>query len=165
MNWNLRNFGLVKLDISKALEIFGLVTVIVSLLFVAFELQQANRIAIGTTEYELLRDGNALNQLQLTNPDIRAMLTKARSLDTELTPDERYQAFTWAFTQYAYWAAVVAAHSQGLVSDSFMTGILIDVEENVKFAPGIDFAWQNLIDRGYETDPVLETISETLDSL
>jgi len=154
----------MKLDSAKLVEVVGVLAVVLSLLFVAFELQQSNRIAIGTAEYELLRDGNTVNQLIIENADLRTVMSKVRLSVSELTPDERAQVITYAFTQYSYWVAVLAAHEQSLVSDTFMSGTIVDVESNVQNTPGMDFAWKILLERGYEANPILEAIEKTLPS-
>jgi len=40
----------------KIVEIVGFLAVIASLLFVAYEIRQSNRIALGTTAYEIQRN-------------------------------------------------------------------------------------------------------------
>ena len=55
---------------STFLEISGMVAVVLSLLFVGYQIQQANRITIVTTEYELRNNYSSLNELIIGNQEL-----------------------------------------------------------------------------------------------
>ena len=154
----------MKISSKRLVEIIGLVSVVASLLFVAFELQQANRIAIGTTEQELLQNYNSLNQLTLENNEIRALVSKLRS-GSELSQDERGRAVSYAFTLNAVWLATEVAYSQGLVTEDFYQDLLLDVQANVGNLPGLTYACDIVISRGYSESEVHNKIILTLESM
>ena len=77
----------MNLDRNGVIEIVGIMTVVLSLLFVAYEIRQSNAIAIGTTSYELSRNWMSSNELIITNPELRSLVVKLTDKDYVLTID------------------------------------------------------------------------------
>ncbi|MEL6215280.1 MAG: hypothetical protein AAFQ99_06350, partial [Pseudomonadota bacterium] len=72
-------------------EVFGMVAVVVSLLLLAYEVRQSNRIARATVTYEISRDVNEFNELGYTNPEFAALLLKLGDADFEPSAVEALQ--------------------------------------------------------------------------
>lgn len=68
-------------------EITGLIAVVVSVLLVAYQIQQANQIAQATTIYEIVRDVNEFNHLGVVDPQFADFLVQLGKED--FTPSER----------------------------------------------------------------------------
>ncbi len=126
------------LDRKSLIEGIGLTAVIASLLFVAFEIRQANRIAIGTTAYELNRNWMTINELYLTHPDVRALLVALS--DKDFVPDDqmqREQAEAFARRILNNWVAIEEAYNNGIASDAFYLLASQDVKALVAKRPGM----------------------------
>ena len=55
---------------SKLFETIGLSAIVISLIFVAYQINQSNRIARGTTSYELSRNWMEINKFYITQPEM-----------------------------------------------------------------------------------------------
>jgi hypothetical protein len=65
-------------DTRGTVELVGIVAMILSLLLVAYEVRQSNRIAEATTTYEIGRDVNQSNELGYSDPEFAALLVNLR---------------------------------------------------------------------------------------
>ena len=68
------------LNSRRIVEIAGFLAVITSLLFVAYEIRQSNRIALGTTAYEIQRNWISINDLVATDEELVALFAAQRLL-------------------------------------------------------------------------------------
>ena len=73
-------------DIKDTVELVGIIAVVLSLLLVAYEVRQSNRIAQATTTYEIGRDVNQFNELGYSDPEFAALLVNLR--DPEFKPSK-----------------------------------------------------------------------------
>ncbi len=136
--------------------------VLVGIIFLSLEISLSNRIAIGTAEYEILRDINATNQLVLTNESVRAVIAKLGDPHVKLNDSETQQAIAYAYNFFSVLTAAQAAHDQGLVSDEYLETLLVDVRPMILRTPGLKFAWDLILSRGYEPSLVLEAIASAV---
>jgi hypothetical protein len=126
------------IDRKSLIESLGLLAVIASLVFVALEIRQANQIAIGTTSYELNRNWMSLNDLYVTNADVRALMVALSDKDF-FPKDElqREQAEGYARRILNNWVAIEEAHGNGIASDAFYLMATEDVKAMIAKRPGI----------------------------
>ena len=127
----------IMLDRNKGIEYFGILAVVISVLFVGFEIRQANRIAIGTTSHEIQRNFMAINELVLADKEVAALLLKLRHPDVELTEVETVQAGAWARRMINNWTAIEEAYESGLLSESVYLSAVDDVNAFIKRNPGL----------------------------
>lgn len=139
--------------------------VLVGIVFLSLEIDQSNRIAIGTAEYEMLRDINESNRIVMTNASVRDLIVKLADQQQELTELERQQAIAYAYNYYAVWAGVQSAHNQGLVSDEYLESALIDVNAIISTRPNWKFAWELILSRGYGNSDVIRAIENAISDL
>ncbi len=126
------------LDRKTLVESIGLAAVIASLLFVAFEIRQANRIAIGTTSYELNRNWMTINELYLTNEGALDLIVALA--DENFVPKDdrqREQAEAYARRILNNWIAIEEAYNNGIASDAFYLMASEDVRAVLAKRPGI----------------------------
>ena len=119
--------GEMKNTRARIFEAIGVGAVVVSLLFVAYEIRQANRIAIGTTSYEMSRNYMSLNELILANPEVAALLANRDSVDFEPSPTQKTQLQAFAHRLLNQWTATEEAYDRGLVSERSYQIALDDV--------------------------------------
>lgn len=112
---------------TRDLEVIGLGAVVISLLFVAYEIRQANRIASGTTSYEMSRNYMSINELILSNPEVAELLSRRDSVDFEPNPTQKTQLQAFAHRLLNQWTSIEEAYDQGLVSERSYQIALDDV--------------------------------------
>ena len=113
--------------LSRYFELIGLCAVVISLLFVAYEIRQANRIASGTTSYEMSRNYMSINELILSNPEVAELLSRRDSVDFEPNPTQKTQLQAFAHRLLNQWTSIEEAYDQGLVSERSYQIALDDV--------------------------------------
>ena len=99
-------------------EVVGLITVVLSLLFVGLELRQSSEIATVEASQALLQMNQELAIAGYMEPDMAALTVKAREhgLDSLSTVEaERYFSFVRA--QINIWEQAFYSHSRGVLND------------------------------------------------
>ena len=77
----------MKLERKQLIELVGALSIVASLVFVAVEIRQSNRIAVATAENEVRAATRELFLLTIEDPGVAALTLKARSGE-ELSPEE-----------------------------------------------------------------------------
>lgn len=104
-------------SIRDTVELVGIIAVVISLLLVAYEVRQSNRIAQATTTYEIGRDVNQFNELGYSDPEFAALLVKLRDPDFEPSTVEALQIRLLANRFINIWTIQEKAYRNGLLSD------------------------------------------------
>lgn len=153
--------------IRDIVELIGMGAVIASLLLVAYEVRQSNRIAQATTTYEIGRDVNEFNTLGYSDPQFAALLLKLRDEDYEPTAVEALQIRLLANRFVNLWTIQEKAHRNGLLSDAQFELTKNDVITVMGVFPALIkpaqevFAYQPGL-RDYEVlQPVVATLPES----
>jgi hypothetical protein len=105
-------------------EILGAVAVFLTLLYLAAQIRQANKMAHFETSREILAQFNACNHLIATDATIREVLLK----EGELSFDEAEQLYSYVDMYCNAWSTTQIAFDQGLVDQSIWAGVTRDVE-------------------------------------
>ena len=100
-------------------EFIGGIAVIVSLLFVGFQLQQTNATLKSTTSYEALKNFNLLNEVFIADPVLSSLVYRLETGDEDgLDADERARLHYCLRTAFQHMAAQQFLHRRGLLEDS-----------------------------------------------
>ena len=103
-------------SIRDTLELIGMGAVVASLLLVAYEVRQSNRIAQATTTYEIGRDVNEFNTLGYSDPEFTKLLLKLRDKDYQPDDIEALQIQLLANRFVNLWTIQEKAYRNGLLS-------------------------------------------------
>jgi len=122
---------LMSLSKSTFLEIGGMVAVVMSLLFVGYQIQQANRIAIVTTEYELRNNYSSLNELIIGNQELAQLFVNISQPDYEMTAIEEVRMVELANRLLNIWLAIETAYDNGMLSEHFFNATFQDIDAAV----------------------------------
>ena len=114
-------------------EILGAVAVFLTLLYLAAQIRQANKMAHFETTREIMAQFNACNHLIATDPSIREVLLK----DGELSIGESEQLYSYVDMYCNAWGTTQIAFDQGLVDKSLWAGVTKDVKVAMN-------RWQNM---------------------
>ena len=102
----------------------GNLGVILGILFLAVELQQSNRIAIGTAEAELRERYIELGNLEIENPNMAQAVLALREKDTELTPIQDLLLRRYARNHATFFMSVESAYDGGLITEDSLNSWL-----------------------------------------
>lgn len=151
--------------IRDTIELVGILAVILSLLLVAYEVRQSNRIAQATTTYEIGRDVNQFNELGYSDPEFAALLVKLRDPEFKPTNVEGMQVRLLANRFVNIWTIQEKAYRNGLLSDVQFAMTKADVITVMGSFPALVRQWEYVL-RDQPTlkeyivlEPIVTTIS------
>ena len=115
-------------------ELIGVLAIIASLIFVAFEIRQSNQIAKGTSAFEIMNAFRESNQLVLTNSELRSVLLRKRNgEELSQTENEILRAYVLGIANI--WMATEEAYDNGIVSDRLYSVYTNDVASTSSLIP------------------------------
>ena len=133
-----------KADVSQGVGIAANIGVIAGLLFLAYEIQQSNRIATATTEIELRNRWDMINHAIYTDPNVAELLVKAAQLDVEWSPTEQTRIAAILRNFGNIWLSVEVACSNALVPPATCDNIDDDIRDILRAMPGTWQVWREL---------------------
>ena len=128
MNWD---------AIAAVGETIGALAVVASLLYVATQMRQSNRISIRETRSALVATGAGIARLSLENPQIAILCVKLQSTDPVLTPEEAHPANDLASMWLYFLAQVNGSYEAGLLPDRVFEVYLETVSRLLTQMPGL----------------------------
>ena len=134
-----------RVTLRSAIEIVGIAAVVLSLLLVAYEVRQSNRIAQATTTYEIGRDVNEFNELGYSDPEFAELLVKLRDENFEPTSVEAMRVRLLANRFMNLWTIQEKAHRNGLLTDSQFAMTQADVVTVMEAFPALLTPWKNVL--------------------
>lgn len=136
----------MRLNWKEYLEIIALVAVVISLLLVAYQIQQANRIAIATVEIEISHNFAALNEFLMSHPEVSAA---SRSLDAgeEISDEERDLLVQLSRRLLNLWRSLETAYENGVLPESTYRIAFDDMRLSIESAgPERRSLWREVLD-------------------
>lgn len=127
-----------RIEIGQSLSILANLGVLAGIVFVALEIRQSNRIAVGTTSYELNRNWMELNELYMTNPDLLSLMVELG--DENFVPgnaQQRELAEAYARRLLNNWFSIEEAYDNGIASDALYLTAAEDVRAVIEKRPGV----------------------------
>ena len=108
---------MLKLENRLLIEIAGAMAVVVSLLFVAYQIQQANRIALAMAEIEIRNNYAQVNELVISDPELTKIFDKGQKNPQDLTDIEKMKLRAWVSRIYNIYSAIDIANANGLATE------------------------------------------------
>jgi len=105
-------------------ETFGAAAVLITLLYLAAQVRQANVMATFETTREIMAQFNDLNRLYATDSSIRQALLK----EGDLSMEEDEQVYTYADMYCNAWATAQFAFNKGQIDETIYRGVAHDVQ-------------------------------------
>jgi hypothetical protein len=119
--------------------------VLAGILFLAFEIQQSNRIAITNTEIALRSGYSTLNSVLIENPDFAQIFVNAGSEDNNLSAADQLRLRSWLVQLVNQWVAIETAHGNGMAPESTYEVIFDDQRSIIDGMPGIRPILRNIL--------------------
>ena len=133
-----------RVAVRETIELVGIVAVVLSLLLVAYEVRQSNRIAQATTTYEIGRDVNQFNELGYSDPEFAELLVKLRDREFEPSAVEGMRVRLIANRFVNLWAIQEKAYENGLLSDAQFAMTQADVRTVLEVFPALLESWEGV---------------------
>lgn len=127
-----------RVQFRETVEIVGVVSIVASLLLVAWEVRQANSIAAAEIEMGLAQGFNELNVARASNPEFARLFPKLDSPEGHLitaTEDSQFKGIAWQMINL-YWSAQIA-HDHGLLNDARLGSYASDLTQALERYPGL----------------------------
>lgn len=128
------------------LEVSSALAVVASVVFLAFQVNQANDIARASMRYDLESSWNEWHDLIISDSTTAALLVRMQDADAVFSPTEQQQVFSLANRLYNIWSSLHAAHENGLISDEDYTSLSEDVPSAMVLEAAVPI-WRQLVER------------------
>ncbi len=125
----------MKITTTQIIEIVGITSVVISLMFVAYQIQQTNQIAVVTTELETMNNFSSLNEAIFSDGEFSSLLTSSMKPEFTPTEDEITRLRSWVYRSHNIWLAAETAYENDMLSESTYQGVLNDISFNIGFNP------------------------------
>ena len=125
-----------RLTIRTAAEGAGIVALLASLVFLAMEINQSNKIAIASVQYDILSDFNEYHRQVLADPEVAEFISKLENADdTTLSPADNARAHAFVTIFINLWYAIQTAHDNGQLTDDDFRAYLEDAQHALRRYP------------------------------
>jgi len=133
-------------SVVNIIEILGIVTVIVSLLFVAYEINQSNKIAMVDSEQAIWENFSTINELIMDNTEFAELMYNMTNEDAVFSESdlEKVRALVRRLTNA--WSAAENSYNNGMLTEQTYQVLYDDVRNLLITYPGSRQAWQELLD-------------------
>ena len=133
-------------SVVNIIEILGIFTVIVSLLFVAYEINQANKIAMVDSEQAIWENFSAINELIMGNTEFAQLMHNMTDEDAVFSDNdlEKVRALVRRLTNA--WSAAENSYNSGMLTEQTYQLLYDDVRNLLITYPGSRQAWRELLD-------------------
>ena len=118
-------------------ESIGLIAVIASLLFVAYELRLSNRIAVRDSRSNLLKSWMEIDKTQYENKEVASLLNKLRTPSQDLTEEEHIRADGLAALYMSTCGLVNSAYDTKMLPENFLHIHMNILSMHINRYPGI----------------------------
>lgn len=123
--------------VNEWLHIVGNLGVLGGLVFLALEIRQTNRIAIATAEITVRESFASSNESVYANPEIAALLARARQADAEFSDTELVMLDYWLSRMTNIWIQIDRAYSNGMVSEATFAVAIADMKWTIDEYPAL----------------------------
>ena len=128
------------------IEIVGVISVVLSLLFVAFQIQQANQIAIVSNELDIRENMASVNEIVMTDREFAALLNKTTDPDYVGTPEEDEQLRGLVLRMLNVWIPAETAYDSGMLPKDSYELVLNDIDAIFKRYPSLRQPFREALD-------------------
>jgi len=130
----------------KILELSGIITVILSLFFVGYEINQANRIAVVNSEQAIWENFAMINELIMSNTEYADLMHELTNADAEFIEGalEKVRALVRRLANV--WSAAENSYNNGMLTEPTYQILYDDLRSMMITYPGTRVAWRELLD-------------------
>lgn len=110
----------------------GIFVLLGSLIFLAMEINQSNKIAIASIQYNILSDYNEFHRQVLADPEVAEFISKLKETsDAAFSPAEEVRAHSFVTHFINLWYVIQTAHDNGQLTDETFQAYLEDARHSM----------------------------------
>ena len=154
---------------NQMFEVVGIVAVVFSLIFVAYELRQSNKIAIVSNVNEIYDRFTDLNEALMSDPELARLILKANKAQkiSDLTESEQLRLSSWHHFLLNIWTPANIAYDNGQLAESIYNVLFDDARSELQVAGPVGRRiWKKYVDTypALSELTILKFIKSELDS-
>ena len=144
----------------QMIEAVGVVSVVISLLIVAYEIRQTNKIAIVTAEIELRNNYSELNEFMATDHELAELLVRIADAEYQTSAAEHLRVRRFCFRNLNIWIASEIAFDNDMLPPSSFQIVLDDISHILRTAPYMHHYFMEILDNypGWSKTKVVKAI-------
>ena len=121
-----------RLTIRTAAEAVGILVLLGSLIFLAMEINQSNKIAIASIQYDILSDYNEYHRLVVADPELAEFISELKETGgAAFGPAEEVRAHSYVTHFINLWYVIHTAHDNGQLTDETFQTYLEDARHTM----------------------------------
>jgi hypothetical protein len=121
-----------RLKFRTAAESVGIFVLLGSLIFLAMEINQSNKIAIASIQYDILSDFNEFHRLVVADPEVAEFISTLKEASgAEFSPAEEVRAHSFVTNFINLWYVIQTAHDNGQLTDETFQAYLEDARSTM----------------------------------
>lgn len=156
-----------KIDTGQLVATLANFGVIVGLVFLILEIQQANRIAIASSEIEIRSLYSEINEALYAVPEINQLLLKSQDANVQLSEQEKLRATGFVMRLSNAWRSIEVAYENELVPTRTFSSVEDDIRTILTTYPGLAPTFRRMVDDypGQSKSEVALLIEKVLEEL
>ena len=107
-------------------ELIGVVAVVLSLMFVGYEIRQNTNISAAQAVFDLNEAGRQNLLMRVSNPEVAALVSAAENEPESMTELQRNQFRSWVFSFMNLYESAWNHHRRGVISDEDLESGKVD---------------------------------------
>ena len=127
-------------------EILGALVVLITLIYLATQIRQSNRIGVTASEAEFRMMAQAVNRSILELPEGDPFLDKLLEKDPDYTPAQRVKAIQFARSLGNLWAFADSSYRNQLIDELAHQASIDDIRVVFDEYPGLHIAFRYLVE-------------------
>ena len=118
------------------LELVGVIAVVLSLLFVAYEIRQANKIALVANVTAHYASFSVINEAMMTDPELTSLLHRAPASGdlSEFSQPERMQVASFIAMLLNTWIPANISYNNGQLAQTSFAAVFDDARASIRGA-------------------------------
>lgn len=134
------------INIGQTVNTLANVGVIAGIIFLILEIQQANRIARVSAEYDLRNNFSSVNELVLVNDELAEFLFRRSEDGAVLDSTARVRAGAWTRRSLNVWLAAESAYENGIATEVTYNNIFDDIRFEIENSgPSMRAVWRDTL--------------------
>ena len=134
------------ISIIGIIEVAGIITVILSLAFVGYEINQANRIAVVNSEQAIWGNFATINELIMSNTEYADLMHELTNEDAEFIEADLEKVRAFVRRMANVWSAAENSYNNGMLTEATYQILYDDLRNFLITYPGSRATWRELLD-------------------
>lgn len=125
-----------RISLRSTTEFAGILALVGSLVFLAMEIKQSNKIAIASINYDIISDYNEYHRQVIADPAMAEFVSRMK-IDDEaaFSPADEMRAHSFATHFINLWFVIQTAYNNGQVTDEALQGWVEDAQHTLRRFP------------------------------